>query len=308
VLFRSQHIGHALRDRGFKWLIMEQGPRELSPSSARKFNYGVFSARTGNIYTVSLLKQWVDWATKEVEVPHEVWENNGRFYDPFRPNIEPNGFSSKDEVCRSRAVTIGAFRACLKKADIFVFTLGLTESWHNIEHGYEYPLCPGTVAGEFDETKHAFVNQEFPFILKTLGEVIRKIATLNPKLRFILTVSPVPLTATMSGNHVLLATTESKSTLRAVAGTLCRRSDIVDYFPSLEIISGTPFRGSFFAPNQRSVNAAGVESVMNSLFFLSCQEIPIPRFCPNASLGSQSENSLLRWNADKFANQYSCSD
>jgi hypothetical protein len=59
---------------------------------------------------------------------------------------------------------------------------------------------------------------------------------------------------------------ESKSVLRAVAGTLRRQHEFVDYFPSYEIINATPFRGTFFESNQRNVNPAGVDHVMNMFF------------------------------------------
>ena len=88
----------------------------------------------------------------------------------------------------------------------------------------------------------------------------------NPKIRFLLTASPVPLTATMSGNHVLVATTESKSILRAVAGNLKSKFDFVDYFSSYEIITSTAYRSVFFEPNLRSVNLNGVNFVMDNFF------------------------------------------
>ena len=63
-------------------------------------------------------------------------------------------------------------------------------------------------------------------------EVVRDITTsfdalrvINPDLRFLLTVSPVPLTATASGQHVLTATTYSKSVLRSAAGFLSQNRD-----------------------------------------------------------------------------------
>lgn len=262
----AQHIGRALASQGFNWFIAEQAPSGLSDDNAKKFNYGVFSSRTGNIYTASLLKQWVDWATGAAPVPAEFWEKGSRFFDPFRPNIEPEGFESRDELLRSRQAAIDAFRKTLTESNVFVFTLGLTESWVHRKHGYEYPMCPGTVAGEFDAEQHQFVNQDFPFIRKTLMDTLRRVKDLNPKIKFLLTVSPVPLTATMSGNHVLVATMESKSVLRAVAGMTARQFDFVDYFPSYEIINGTPFRGTFFDPNQRNVNHAGVDHVMHTFF------------------------------------------
>lgn len=281
----AQHIGRALRDNGFNWYIAEQAPKGMSEESAKKFNFGVFSSRTGNIYTVSLLKQWLQWSLEGKAVPEEVWENNGRFFDPFRPNIEPEGFASASEVRASRSLAISAFASSVKDADIFVFTLGLTESWFNSQGEYEYPMCPGTVAGEFDGEVHKFLNQDYQFIRETLMDCIRLMRKHNPSLKILLTVSPVPLTATMSSNHILVATMESKSILRAVAGKVTGQLRFVDYFPSYEIINSTPYRGGFFEPNQRSVNHAGVAHVMTNFF--SCLKKKFPGLMANR--GAQSE-------------------
>lgn len=262
----AQHIGRALVARGFRWMNAEPAPKGLSDANARRFHYDVFSARTGNIYTVSLLRQWVGWALGGVPVPDEVWEQDGRFYDPFRPQIEPGGFASAEEMRRSRAAAVAAFRHCLLESELFVFTLGLTESWFHRRLGHEYPLCPGTAAGVHDPAEHRFMQQPFAFVRKALDEVLEQIRRHNPRVRFLLTVSPVPLTATMTGQHVLLATMEAKSTLRTAAAVMVRHHEDVDYFPSYELINGTPFRGAFFEANQRQVSAAGVEFVMRHFF------------------------------------------
>jgi len=262
----AQHIGRALAARGFAWFNGEPAPRGLSASSAKTFNYNVFSARTGNIYTTSILAQWVGWAAGVLSLPEESWETDGRFYDPFRPAVEPDGFDSVEEMQVSRAVAVAAFKTCIEKADYFVFTLGLTESWRNIETGYEYPMCPGTVAGVFDERTHAFDNHTVMDVLTNLETAMDQMKVLNPNLRFILTVSPVPLTATKSGGHVMVATMESKSVLRAVAGQLSRQRPDVDYFPSYEIINSPVTKAVFFEPNQRDVNPRGVDFVMDNFF------------------------------------------
>ena len=80
----------------------------------------------------------------------------------------------------------------------------------------------------------------------------------------LLTVSPVPLTATASDKHVLTATTYSKSVLRAVAGELYDRYADIDYFPSYEIVASPWSRGFFYESNMRSVNAGGVSVVMQT--------------------------------------------
>lgn len=261
----AQHIGNALKVRGFKWLSTELPPPGLNEKNTKLFNYNVFSARTGNIYTTSLLRQWTEWALNKTTVPDETWKKDGRFYDPFRPQIEPNGFASKEEMKLSQAQAIKSFHESIIKAQYFVFTLGLTESWLN-KDGYEYPMCPGTVAGDFDSSTHKFKNQQFPGILQNFKDVILMMRNVNPDLRFILTVSPVPLTATKSNNHVLVATMESKSILRAVAGQLAANFGFIDYFPSYEIINSPAFKGVFFEPNQRNVNRHGVDFVMDNFF------------------------------------------
>ena len=85
------------------------------------------------------------------------------------------------------------------------------------------------------------------------------------RLLYLLTVSPVPLTATASGHHVLCANVLSKSILRAAAGQLAARPHI-DYFPSFEILTNQAARGMFYAPNLRSITAHGVELAMKAFF------------------------------------------
>lgn len=271
----AQHFGRALAKRGYQWFDAEPAPKCISDETAKRFNYGVFSARTGNIYTVSLLKQWAEWATGAVTPPDEVWEKHGRFYDPFRPIVEPDGFASREEVLNSRDLTIEAFSRALRETNLFVFTLGLTESWWNTEGGYEYPMCPGTVAGDFDPEAHEFRNQGYQFILKNLQTAIWIIRSVNPRVRILLTVSPVPLTATKSESHVLVATSYSKSTLRAVAGDIAAKRKFVDYFPSYEIISAPPYQGRFYADNKRSVEQVGVDHVMANFF--ECMRDAFPK-------------------------------
>lgn len=262
----AQHIGNALKNRGFNWFITEKPIPGLRADFEKTYNYNIFSSRTGNIYTTSILNQWVNWASDNTLPPDEFWEEEGAFYDPFRPTVEPGGFESLDEMRQSRHETIARFRQSIVEADFFVFTLGLTESWVNLDGGYEYPLCPGTVKGEFNAEKHVFVNQDFLQVRNNLMQAITTMRSLNPKLRFILTVSPVPLTATASGEHVVMATMYSKSVLRAVAGFLASSKRFIDYFPSYEIINSPVFKGAFFEPNMRSVSAFGVNFVMDTFF------------------------------------------
>ena len=266
----AQHIGRALVRRNYNWFDAEPAPGEFHEQTKIDFNYGIFSFRTGNIYTATALRQWIRWSLELETPPEEVWQKDGRYYDPFRPNIEPNGFSSMVQFQESRKSVLRAIRKVVEKADVFVFTMGLTEGWVHSEHNYVYAMCPGTLAGEFDPNLHVFRNFRFDEIESCLQDCFETIKEVNPNVRFILTVSPVPLTATASGGHVLTATTHSKSVLRAVAGQLSQDRPEVDYFPSYEIITGIPFRSMFYQSNLRSVEPDGVDFVMDSFF--ACME------------------------------------
>jgi hypothetical protein len=262
----AQHFAKALVARRYRWLDYEPGPVGLTPEQRKDYHYGTFSFRTGNIYTPRMLLQWLTWALTDAVPPDEVWEKEGRVYDPFRPGVEPGGFASAEELYASRRDTLAAIAEAVRGSHVFVFTMGLTEAWQNTASGVEYAVCPGTVAGQFDAAAHQFVNHGFGALMADMTAALRLMFRANRRLIALLTVSPVPLTATASGQHVLTATSHSKSLLRAVASELVRTQVRVDYFPSYEIITHPAYRGRFFATNLRSVLPEGVDHVMAQFF------------------------------------------
>ena len=145
---------------------------------------------------------------------------------------------------------------------MFVFTLGLTETWVAKQDGAAYPLCPGVSGGVFDKDRYQFINLTAAEVTSDLRAAIEHIRMRNPAARVILTVSPVPLAATAEDRSVLVSTTYSKAVLRVAAEELARDLDHVAYFPSYEIITGAYTRGAYFAPDLRSVTDAGVNHVM----------------------------------------------
>jgi len=155
-----------------------------------------------------------------------------------------------------------AVRQAVEQADVFIFTLGLTEAWENAEDGAIYPVCPGTAAGTFDPTRHRFVNFRMSRILEDMIKAFGFIRERNRHVRFIVTVSPVPLVATAENRHVLVSTTLSKAILRTVCGELDDQFADVAYFPAYEIITGNFNRGGYFGPDLRTVTDSGVRHVM----------------------------------------------
>jgi hypothetical protein len=262
----AQHIARHLRKRGFRVVDSEPAPRRMPPEVAQNYGYQLYSARYGNIYTVRQLLQLVQEATRRQPKAAEVWKRNGRYYDALRPSVEPKGLETPEEIQLHRDSHLKAVRRMLRSCEVFVFTFGLTEAWVNKETGVVYPTAPGTLAGDYDPARYAFINFTFREIYDDFVAFRKLMKRLNPKVNFLVTVSPVPLTATASDDHVLPATVYSKSVLRAVAGQLSKEFDDVDYFPSYEIVA-TPFSGKiFYDESMRAVTEEGVATVMRIFF------------------------------------------
>lgn len=265
----AQHISREVKARGFAFLDVEPAPWWLDETARPDFGYGIYSARYGNIYTMAQLAQLAQEAAGAI-APHDLaWERNGGFSDPLRPGVEPEGLGSPEEVALHRRFHLSRVRELFLTMDVFIFTLGLTEAWMCKSSGRVYPLAPGVLSGTFNADNFAFVNFGYEDIVLHFRAFVASIDLIRcgaPAPKIILTVSPVPLTATASPMHVLQATSYSKSVLRAAAGALAATVPFVDYFPSYEIITNPTARGVFFDANLRTVRQAGVDAVMR-LFF-----------------------------------------
>jgi hypothetical protein len=263
----AQHISRTLSKHGFNYYVTETADHIASQEGTKR-NFGIFSARFGNLYSARQLVQLFDRAYGQFLPSEQAWTRpDGKFVDPFRPQIEPDGFDSVDALQQSRAAHFAAVREMFENFDIFVFTLGLTEAWLSRADGAVFPLAPGVVAGEMDFERYEFVNFNVSDVVADLQLFIDKLKAVNPNAKIIFTVSPVPLIATYENQHVLVATTYSKSVLRAAAGEITKANLHCDYFPSFEIITGNYNKGKYFEDDLRSIKPEGVDHVMR--LFLS---------------------------------------
>lgn len=262
----AQHVARFLAQAGFNFLVTEQPHSLLSDALAHKLNYGLFSARYGNIYTTRQLRQLLERAYGSFTPADGAWRRqDGRWVDPFRPQILPGGYVSPREVELDRENHLAAVRQAIEEMGVFVFTLGLTESWLDNRDGAVYPLAPGVAGGIYDETIHEFRNFDVGEVAADLQWSLDFIRSRNPAVKFILTVSPVPLNATALDRHVAVSTAYSKSVLRVVAEQICNANDRCDYFPSYEIITSPITRSVYYEDDAREIRIEGVRHVM-SLF------------------------------------------
>jgi hypothetical protein len=259
----AQHIGRNLASSGCNLYDAEPTPRHLTSDQAKRFGYGLYSARYGNIYTARQFLQLLEEVEANEKADLIYWAFGDNWLDALRPSVEPDGLSSLFELEEHRSFHLKAISKMLREIDVFIFTLGMTEGWQDKASGRILPICPGVIAGEYSEETTKFVNFTYNCVMDDLQKIHDILLSINPNIHLILTVSPVPLAATAGGGHVLTATCHSKAILRAAAGSFSDLYSNVDYFPSYDIVASTTAEGSNFMPNLREVRSDVVSKVVS---------------------------------------------
>lgn len=262
----AQHIATNLRTNGYSVVDTEPAPKAMTARTAESFGFGVYSARFGNIYYVRQLLQLAQEAFGEREPSNWIWSKADRYFDALRPSVEPSGLNSIEEVKAHREQHLAAVRRMFSNSSVLVYTFGLTEGWVDTASGTVFPTAPGTICGDFDPEEFSFRNFGYGEVFSDFEQFRELIKRHNPGIKFLLTVSPVALAATATDDHVLVSTTYSKAVLRAAVGDLANKYDDVAYFPSFEIITGSPSRGRYWDDSLRSVTPEGVKEVMRHFF------------------------------------------
>jgi len=262
----AQHISRYVKENGYQFLTTEPPHSFIPTDLASEYNYGTYPARFGNIYTSRQLLQLFKRAYGKFKPTIKPYRVEEYYIDPFRPFIQPTGFISLEEMESDQIKHLLAVKAMFENLDVFIFTLGLTECWEYVDDGSILPSCPGCGVGEFDSDKYRYKNLTVGEVVQDLKEFISLLNEVNSSAKIIFTVSPVPLVATNSGDHVLTATTYSKSVLRVAVQEIKSMFENVDYFPSYEIITTNASRGRYFHTDLRNVLEEGVSHVMRCFF------------------------------------------
>jgi hypothetical protein len=263
----AQRIAQGLQASGFHYFVAEKGPEHLSPAAAYEKGYGVYSARYGNLYTTRQLVQLFDRAYGHFKPKLQYWTRpDGRYVDPYRPQANPEGFASAQEVIADHEPHFAATRRVFEELDVFVFTFGLTEGWLVKEDGAALQLAPGVAGGQFDTDKYEFKNMRPHEVASDFLDFVDRLRSVNVKAKIILSVSPVPMIATYENRHVLVSNSYTKSALRCAADEVAAARPDISYFPSYEMVTGSVNGAQYYTDDQRTISNRGVDVVMR-LFF-----------------------------------------
>jgi len=206
-----------------------------------EYNPGTMSQRILNAFGVTEL------------VDDTIVDTAGGVVDLLLPTGTP---VSRDRAFERRR-EISSLYAELASADAVIITLGLVQAWCDTVSGaYLNRLPPRDVIrahGERYVLRVLDVAEVFPLLDEAIGAIARR------GIKVLLTVSPVPLQASLAGDDAVVANCYSKSVLRVCAQQLYLKYPLVDYFPSYEIAMSGGL--SSFAPDQVHVRDAVVGQI-----------------------------------------------
>jgi len=150
----------------------------------------------------------------------------------------PNGCAP---VTHQRAVArrkeIDELYSKLSSSQLLVITLGLNECWFDSESECYLNRNPGPQILRSHTDRFFFEQLDIETSYSLMSKGIEAVLDIGVK-NVMLTVSPVPLHTSFSGDDCVIANSYSKATMRSVAERLrIRFAGVLDYFPSYEIVT-----------------------------------------------------------------------
>jgi hypothetical protein len=179
------------------------------------------------------------------------------FQDPYRRHIYSNSMPAVVDLSNKISACIDDGIA---KADVIFLTFGLTECWRVKSNGLYAALGPDT---ERDPTFPLleFRPTTFAENLDNLRATLNAIWSAFPDKRVLVTVSPVRLQRTWTGDDVISANLRSKATLLAAVGQIRDEYPRLIYWPSFEF----SMLGDVYWLDGIHVRSDVVDQIVNSL-------------------------------------------
>lgn len=214
---------------------------------------------TGLFYTTRSIRQEIErifggWPAYQRE---SAWETSRGFIHPFKDYHR--AFATAADLRQWSDELDRRGEALFRSADVVVITLGLIETWSNRTTGNHYrQIPPPEVFTRLSPVFNRLTTRDMQQDLEAIRAAIR----VNTKAKIILTVSPIPLHATVTPHDVRIANTESKHRIRATVSEFVEAFPDVHYFHSYEIVTTAERQSDFVLEDGRHVAAPAVDYIV----------------------------------------------
>lgn len=169
--------------------------------------------------------------------------------------------STIEQAKENEAKLFSKFGKVFKEVETLIITLGQTEYWATEK---EYPFYAAPWTGiEGGATNHKAYNLSQAEVKEELNIIISLLKKHNPSINILISVSPVPLVASvLEGNSAYIAAGRAKSTLHSATLEVVDKWDKVYYMPSYEVVTSRP--QTTFKPDGRHVLESTVATIMKT--------------------------------------------
>lgn len=175
----------------------------------------------------------------------------------------PTMLTVTEERGAERRQEISALFGAGMRSPVAVVTLGQIETWWDSATGMALNHMPPPLALKHHDGRFWFHRCDYDEVLAQVDRIVELLVDCGTE-HVLLTVSPVPMHRTFSGDDPLRAYVHAKSLLRVVAEAVAQRHRVVDYFPAFESIwLGDP--AQTWGPDHSHVLDAAVGSVVEAL-------------------------------------------
>ena len=227
-----------------------------------------------NKFTTQSMAQEVDWLfDPPADIPATLAETPQGWFDlNLCPGVAPVPL---ERAVERRLYLMEDYFDRLRQADVVIVTLGLNEVWRDLSSGLYLNTAPSLWSARKAPDRFVLEITGVEENVAALERLYARLKALNPLMRVIVTVSPVPMSATFSGRDIAVANMYSKSTLVSAAQSFCAGREDVDYFPSYELVSLSPRAVAYGADTLHVTNAV-VGSVMEQFLRAYMGDAPNP--------------------------------
>lgn len=237
--------------------------RVVSPFAAAK---GVRPNSVLNKYNIPSIAQELAWASEgDRGFGKDLLLESGESHlDPHVHELVSTG--PIEELLHQHSNVTEAFSQ-IRGCESIIMTLGMTEIWYDKACEVYLNAAPSGASIKKTPDRFAFRILSYEENRLHLEKCIQIIfSNAAPNARLILTVSPVALKATFNDRDVMVANSQSKATLVALAQTTSASYSNVDYFPSFEAVM---WSDPLFAwqPDRRHVSPAMVNSIVAEFLY-----------------------------------------
>jgi hypothetical protein len=221
---------------------------------------------SGLFYSTAAIRQELErlgaggWPERAIE---PEWAVGGGFVDPFRDydTIYPDLAALE----ASRAEADAAAAAVFQGAGVVVMTLGLIETWRSRATGSTFRAIPHPAV--FEALEPEFHRLTVAEMLADL-ERIRAVVVERMGAKLVVTVSPVPIHTTFTPLDVRIASTETKTRIRAAVSEFIDRHPDVHYFHGYEMVVTAEKQSDYYRDDGRHIERHAVRYIVSEFMRL----------------------------------------